>query len=229
MDAEIKKRQMTTRTIAIICIAGLMLAASHSAWAKVYRWVDENGDVHYSESLPTDFEDQKHDLINYRGDVVRKDLTTVPPPPKPKTKKKKEELPRDKSGMKRPAPLYPQAEMQRRMDTMLLLRYETEKDLIDAMDVEINQLSYDKNLITTSLTSVRNTYRANIKEAADRQRAGMKVSDDLEKTLKGLRNRVTQSQKSLYFLEQREASIRKEFDVERVRYRRLVKEREEQS
>jgi hypothetical protein len=229
MDAEIGTRQMKIRTVAIICIAGLMLAASHAVWAKVYRWVDENGDVHYSESLPTDFEDQKHDLINRRGDVVRKDMTTVPPPPKPKSKKKNEELPRDKSGMRRPAPLYPKAEMQRRMDTMLLLRYETEKDLIDAMNVEINQLSYDKNLISTSLSSVRNTYRANIKEAGDRQRAGMQVSGDLEKTLKGLRGRVTQGQKSLHFLKQREALIRQEFDTERVRYRRLVKERAEQS
>jgi len=223
MDAETEMNTFSLKAVVLFCTVGLILISGSIAWADVYRWVDENGDVHYSESLPSDFEDQKHDIINEKGDVKRRNVTTKPPPPKPKkTKKKTNELPRDKSGLKRPKPLFPPAELQRRLDAMLLLRYETEQDLIDAMNVEISQLAYDERLIRTSLNSVIKTYRANTREAADRQRAGLAVPKKMNQTLDQLWNRVAQNRSSLHFLKQREVEIRKMFDAERARYRKLA-------
>ncbi len=207
--------------------AALLLCVSLTLEADVYRWVDENGDVHYTESLPPDFEDRKHDVIDKRGIVVKEDLSLKRDPPKPKPKvEDKGQLPRDSSGMRRPEPLYSPAELQRRLDSMLLLRYTTEQELVDAMNVEIDQLAYDKRLIGTSLSSVRNTYRANIRKAADRQRAGIVVPADMSQKLAGLRRRLEENEMSLSLLDQRETEIRELFDTERTRYRRLVLERE---
>jgi hypothetical protein len=216
------------KAVVLLFMAGLILISGSIAWADVYRWVDENGDVHYSESLPSDFEDRKHDVFTSKGTVKKRNVTNRPPPPKPqKPKKKKGELPRDKSGLKRPEPLYPPAELQRRLDAMLLLRYETEQDLIDAMNVEISQLAYDERLIRTSLNSVVKTFRANTKEAGDRQRAGLEVPKNMNQTLDQLWRRVAQNRSSLKFLKQRELEIRSMFDDERARYRRLAAEQEE--
>jgi len=213
-------------TSAAILSAALGLVLwPHSAMAdKVYRWVDENGEVHYSESLPPDFKDQKHDLMDNRGIVHKEDLTLKPPPPKVRAKAKveeKTELPRDASGMKRPEPLYSDAEFQRRMDAMLLLRYPSEQEIVDAMNVEINQLAYDEKLISTTLASARATYRGNIREAADRQRSGLPVEEGLANGLSDLRARIERSQHSLDLLKQRETNIREQFAAELEHYREL--------
>ena len=70
----------TGKFTAFLILLGLAAAAAANA-AEVYRWVDENGDVHYSESLPPDFEDKGHDVLNERGIVTDEDLKLTPPPP----------------------------------------------------------------------------------------------------------------------------------------------------
>ena len=47
--------------IMVLLISGLLTA---DIAAKVYRWVDENGDVHYSESPPPDSGDKSEDVIS---------------------------------------------------------------------------------------------------------------------------------------------------------------------
>ena len=54
-------------------LSAASLAAGSAMAAKVYRWVDENGEVYYSEKLPPDFEDKKHDELDHRGIVQSTD------------------------------------------------------------------------------------------------------------------------------------------------------------
>ena len=210
-------------TLISLLIAGVLAAGTAEA-AKVYRWVDENGEVHYSETLPPDFQDKGADVLNSRGVVINKDLKMTPPPrPKPSPKVAKE-LPRDKSGLPRPKAQYSEAEMQSRMDSFLLLRYESEQEIIDAMNVEIKQLEYDRRLLMTTRTSMINSYQGEIREAANRQRAGLQVPDQVSKDINRLQSRLVTNQSSLDLLKQREQNIRADFDKQLVRYRFLLEE-----
>ena len=52
-----------------------------SAWlvcanAEFYRWVDDAGTIHYSDSLPPTESQKKQDLLNETGRVVK----TIPAP-----------------------------------------------------------------------------------------------------------------------------------------------------
>ncbi len=53
----------------VICLAGV----SH---AEFYRWVDDTGTIHYSDSLPPAESQKKQDLLNDTGRVVK----TIPAP-----------------------------------------------------------------------------------------------------------------------------------------------------
>ena len=107
-----------------IALTSLLVTAVCAQAAEVYRWVDENGEVHYSETLPPDFKDKGHDVLNERGIVTDEDLSLTPEvPDEVPDEEQLKELPRDSSGMQRPNQLYSDAEMQRRMDTFLMLRY----------------------------------------------------------------------------------------------------------
>jgi hypothetical protein len=207
----------------IILLLVLVLLAGSAAAAEVYRWVDENGEVHYSETLPPDHQDKGHDVLNRQGMVLDEDqkLTPEPPPEKPK-EEEPQELPRDASGMPRPKQLYSDVEMQQRMDNFLMLRYESEQEILDAMNVEIMQLNYDRRLLEGSRASLQDAYRGQIRVAAERQRAGKEVEPAAVKEINSLHNSLAKNSKSLEGLQQREDDIRAEFDKQLARYRHLV-------
>lgn len=206
----------------LFILSAAILVADSAMAGKVYRWVDENGEVHYSETLPPDFEDKKHDELDDQGIVRAEDQSLVPPPPEPTVEEGFKELPRDSSGMKRPKALYSDEEMQERMDRFLLLRYSSEQEILDAMDVEINQLEYDRTLLQASEESMKEAYRGQIKEAANRQRSGVEVDPEIINSIAGLQNRLAANERSLDGLEARETEIKATFGAELERYRYLI-------
>ena len=210
--------------ITFVLFAGVFLATNASA-AEVYRWVDENGEVHYSESLPPNFQDQGHDVLNERGIVTDEDLSLTPPPPvEVPDEEQLQELPRDSSGMQRPKALYSEAELQRRMDNFLMLRYGSEQEITDAMNVEIKQLDYDRRLLTTTRESIEEAYRGQISQAANRQRAGQQVAENTAIEINRLQARLAENSRSLDSMEIREVDIRAEFGKQMERYRFLEEE-----
>jgi len=215
--------------ITFVLFAGVFLATNASA-AEVYRWVDENGEVHYSESLPPNFQDQGHDVLNERGIVTDEDLSLTPPPPvEVPDEEQLQELPRDSSGMQRPKALYSEAELQRRMDNFLMLRYGSEQEITDAMNVEIKQLDYDRRLLTTTRESIEEAYRGQISQAANRQRAGQQVAENTAIEINRLQARLAENSRSLDYMEIREVDIRAEFGKQLERYRFLEEEWAEES
>jgi hypothetical protein len=222
MEARLKT-PIYALSIAAALVLGWHVAPAGAA--EVYRWVDENGEVHYSESLPPDYKDkeQGYDVLNRQGLVIDENQTlTPPPPPEVPPEEERQELPRDASGLPRPKALYSEAEMQQRMDNFLMLRYESEQEIIDAMNVEIKQLNYDRRLLEGSRASTESAYRGHIRAAAERQRAGVPVDAATAREIKQLRNTLARNSESLAGLEEREATIRGEFGQQLERYRHLV-------
>ena len=220
---EAKHRKAASRSAAAaLSLALLTLPVAGSA-AEVYRWVDENGEVHYSESLPPDFKDKGHDVLNDQGLVVDEDQKLTPqPPPEVPDKNAPQELPRDASGLPRPKALYSEAEMQQRMDNFLMLRYDSEQEIIEAMEVEIKQLDYDRRLLEASRSSLNQAYRGQVRLAADEQRSGQAVDAATLDEIRKMRNALAQNDRSMRSLQQREDAIRADFQKQLDRYRYLM-------
>ena len=226
---------MTRRVVAALAAALLLLGGPALAQnKKVYRWVDADGNVHYTESLPPEHRDSGHDVLNDQGLVVDENQRLTPQ--KTEDQKSEEEikaeeaaeLPRDSSGLPRPKPLYTEAEKQQRMDNFLMLRYESEQEITDAMDVEIKQLNYDRRLIEGSQASIMEAWRGQIREAANRQRAGQTVDDGVQREVTKLQSELAQNRRELAALEEREAKIRADFQAQLDRYRFLLEKYAEQ-
>ena len=220
---------MTRRVVAALAATLLLLGGPALAQnKKVYRWVDADGNVHYTESLPPEHRDSGHDVLNDQGLVIDENQRLTPQ--KTDDQKSEEEikaeeaaeLPRDSSGLPRPKPLYTEAEKQQRMDNFLMLRYESEQEITDAMDVEIKQLNYDRRLIEGSQASIMEAWRGQIREAANRQRAGQTVDDGVQRDVTKLQSELAQNRLELAALEEREAKIRADFQAQLDRYRFLL-------
>lgn len=225
------------KTWIFLCLAVLLVLAVDTSQAqnrkqnpqtssdKVYRWVDEQGNVHYTETLPPEFGDKKADVLDNQGLTRETDLSLVPPPPVATPKKNPEdELPRDKSGMVRPEPLYNTSEMQKQQDALLVLRYHSEEEIMDALDVEVRQLAYDTDLLTTSRNSLETAYQGTIKELADRQRAGVELPPEEITNIETLKRKMTANERNMEEIRLREQSIREKFAADLERYRYLVEQ-----
>ena len=206
-----------------LLLAGLCATTAVAA-AEVYRWVDDDGNVHYTESLPPEYKDKEHDKLNERGIVVDENLSNIPPPPEPEVPDEEQlkELPRDSSGLPRPKQLYSDAELQQRMDNFLMLRYESEQEITDAMNVEIKQLNYDRRLLEGTQSSMKEAYRGQIREAANKQRAGKPVDDNVQTEITRLQSDLAENGASLAGLQERENTIRADFQKQLDRYRYLT-------
>jgi len=203
-------------------LCALSLAGAVAA-QEVYRWVDENGEIHYSESLPPDYEDKGYDVLNKQGMVVQKGKKlTPPPPPEVPAEHEPQELPRDSSGLPRPKSQYSETEMQQRMDNFLMLRYDSEQEILDAMNVEIKQLNYDRHLLEGSRASTEAAYRDHVRLAADRQRAGLAVEPATVREIQRNRAELKETEGALDTLQQREDAIRADFGKQLERYHYLV-------
>ena len=232
MEHAHNRRSQSVMFIALLLgsmLLGSMLLISTGQAAEVYRWVDENGEVHYSETLPPHLKGTSHDVLNERGIVTDENQSLAPPPPTPEAAVKEEppELPRDASGMPRAKAQYTDAQMQQQMDNLLLLRYETEQEISDAMNVEIRQLNYDRRLLETSRKSMDDAYHGQIRIAAEKQRAGIQVEDDAIRNIETLQGNLSENQHELDRLKEREELIRAEFQVQLDRYRFLQENMEE--
>jgi hypothetical protein len=220
MEARLDK---TIQTLILAAALAAVACPVPAGAVEVYRWVDENGEVHYSETLPPDYQDKGHDVLNRDGIVIDENQTLTPPPPVEVPKEEEpQELPRDASGLPRPKALYSEAEMQQRMDNFLMLRYESEQEILDAMDVEIKQLNYDRRLLEGSRASTNSAYRGQIRVAAEQQRAGLQVDPATKREIKNLRGALADNSRSLAGLQKREDAIREQFDEQLERFRYLM-------
>jgi hypothetical protein len=212
------KLQLTLIMLCCTVVAG-------SAAAEVYRWVDENGEVHYSESLPPTHVDKGHDVLNERGILLDEDIKLTPPPPPPPAEVTEEEqrleLPRDSSGLPRPKPLYTDSEKQERMDKLLLLRYASMEEIETQLAFELSNIVHDEKLLMTSKNSLLKSYRGQIREAADLQRSGKPVSQEATRTIANLKSRLEKNLVHVEELGAREETTRTEFQQRLDRYRRL--------
>lgn len=188
----------------------LSLSSAASA-QETYRWRDADGKVHYTRTLPPEAANLPYEVLNSAGIVIKRVEDPLEEQKPKETKEEPEEL----------EPLFTPEEVLLRSDNLLMLRYHSEQELVDAMENEVAQLSYDNHLITQSRSSAMSTLRAQVKTAADRQRSGMPEDKELTANIERLRNRLRKSEQSLEELREREAKIRATFQKNIDRYRFL--------
>lgn len=199
-----------------ITLLSLGLVFSSTAFAEdVYRWKDENGNTHLGRTLPPEYANKPYEILNAQGIVIER----VDPADRLKKPDQKVEEEEKSDELE---PLFTEYEVRLKSDENLLLRYRSEDKLIEAMENEVAQLGYDTRLIDQSQKSAITALTGQVKNAADRQRAGMPDDPELEREINSLRSRLGRSEDQLAALKLREAKIRASFAENIKRYRYLA-------
>jgi len=190
----------------------LCLAAGTVHAQQLYRWVDENGEVHFGDSIPAEYSEIERQVVNEHGITV--DVLHA--------KKTDEELAEEA----RRAEVERDIELQRRADQALLATYLSVDEIIMHRDRRVELFQAQARVTELYLKNLQGRLDVLEKEAS-RYRPyssdpdAPMIEPDLANDLAATRETVERHQENLRRFRQDEQSIVARFDGDIDRFRRL--------
>lgn len=203
---------MRLTIVATVSISLLAVAATAAERQRLYRWVDDDGVVHYGDHVPAEYADAEKQVLNEHGvtvDVMR-------------GKKTAEEIAEER----RLAELRREAELQRRADEALLATYLSVDEIIMHRDRRVELFQAQSRVTELYL---RNMMRrmAQLREEASNYRPysqdpeAQMIDPDLAEDILVTKATIKRHQANLDRFRQDEQEIVARFDGDITRFKAL--------
>ena len=182
-----------------------------------YKWRDEAGNLHYSDSIPPEATRMGYEVVNQHGVVVRRIERA----------KTEEELAVAKAAADKIADEKRKADDAARNDAQMLAAYPTEDDLRKSLQAQIDLISQNIQATEVGIASQEKSLAERLVHAAEQERNGKPVPAPVQKQINTLRAGLA-DQKA--FLERRtadRAAMEKQLVTEIEHYRTLKKRQDE--
>ena len=183
-------------------LAVILVGSAFSAQAKMYKWVDEDGQMHFGDKIPPKYLVKAHDELNEQGVKVKHKAAA-------KTPEEKAEEYRLKREQKKAA-LIEKKKQQR--DRVLLDTYTTERDLTVARDSRLDAVDSQIHLAETIIADSNKKIAAMEKQIVDIQASNRQVPLDLYDRLEIEKKQVVVQTKVMEQHKKRRTSISKQFN-----------------
>lgn len=214
--------------VVLLTISICLLLGPLTAQAVLYKWVDDEGRVHFGDQIPVQFQLKAHDEMNQRGIVLKHREAAKTPEEKAAARllakeRKKIELTEKKK---------------KQRDRVLLDTYTTERDLIVARDSRLEAVGSQVQLAETIISDSNKTIDSLEKQVVQIKASNREVPADIYQRIDSEKQQVkVQSQVKQGHIKRRD-DITAQFNdyVERfkvlkaeqeVRRNGFLKEREE--
>ncbi|MGQ0801242.1 MAG: DUF4124 domain-containing protein [Pseudomarimonas sp.] len=198
-----------------LIIASLLLVPSADA-QKLYRWVDKDGKVHYSDTVPPSEAGKARDELNRQGRTVGSVTRAMTP----------EEQAAADAAVKTEEAKRKAREAEEHMDSVLLSSYEQEIDLTRAYDERFDLVKQSIESARVGIRSQENSLAEMLAHAADLERGGKPISESVKSQIAISRKQVAEQADYLRKREAEQSVLQKEYDETLARYRRLKAARE---
>ncbi len=194
----------------------LYLAGSLSALqagGKMYRWVDNQGKVHYSDTLPEDA--IRQEKVVYDKQRARK-LAVI------ERAKTREELARETrlTDLRKEEKRLLSEQLAR--DRALLRTYRNEEDLQLALQGQLNTIDARIKVLGANINRQQTLLEGKIQQAAELERNGRQVPKPLINKIAAIRHQIHQLQLKITHEEQVKEQLKSKFVQDRERFRRLL-------
>jgi hypothetical protein len=192
--------------------AALSLAFAGVAEAqKLYRWVDKDGKVHYSDHVPPEAVDQARDELNERGLKVGSVERALTP----------EEIATRDARLAREAEEAAIAAEQAKRDHVLLSSYDSEEALQRSYQERFDLLEQSLATARMGIESQEKSLADLLAHAASLERAGKAVPKGIADSIAMARRQVDEQRAYMARREQERVALQSEFDQTLARYRQL--------
>jgi len=202
-------RKATALLIPAILLSGL-ISVAHGG---LYRWVDEDGNVHYTDRIPPDQVKSEHTELSKKG--VR--IKSVSRAKTPEEIQKEQELERLRAEQEK------LLEEQRAADQVLLRTFRSEDDMIMARDGKIAAIDVMTGVAKNNVLRQQERLVKLLAQAADLERAGKEVHKNLRDGIDQVGRAIRDSYADIVAREKQKDSIRADFGRDLERFRQLKK------
>ena len=204
--------------------AALCIVSGSAVAAPLYKWIDENGQIRYSDRLPPTQVRKEHQQLNSQGVVV----TTK------EAAKSQEELAAEAEAKRqRELQAAEQAkldELQNQKDQVLLLTFSSEQEITLARDDRIDVLDSVIRLITKSIESTQ-TKLAELEATAEVNYTAKdkEVPGGLAQKIEHFSRKIENRTDQLLLKMEEKNRINEQYEQDLARFRELKSEEEEEA
>jgi len=190
----------------------LLLLAAPAGGQSVYKWVDENGEVHYSQTLPPERAGQAHDRLTNDG-LLAERVDRV------KTAEELAELKVEQAERKEQAE---QRRIQAQQDRLFLAAFPTEQDVRQSIQSRRGAVIAELDSVRSLIEQGRARFAARVERAAALERRGEPVPDSLVEYIASDRAAIRELNDRLDRINARLDALDQELSAELRRHRRLT-------
>jgi len=189
----------------------LLTVTSVAHAGSVYKWVDKDGNVHYTNTPPPEASQQERTVLDEHGNVT--DTLAAPKTAEEIALARKQDAERLEAERL--------AKDQAAKDNMLLQTYSTAEEMEMARDGRLAALDAQVKVVSGTISSLE-TQLAGLEQQAGRIRdAGNPVPAHVQTNLDKTRDELLRNQKFLLAREEEQQKIREKFDADITRFREL--------
>lgn len=191
----------------------LLIVVSNSASAKLYKWVDEQGNVQYSDKLPPAAVEKPHEKLDKRGLVIDKRGRAKTP----------EEIAEEERVKTLQEETQRQIAAQEAKDRVLLNSYRSDDDIILSRDGKLATIDSQIRITYTNITRLKDRLSGYKKKAATLERKGKSIPAQLQTGIENTRGEINSSYASILRQEADKETIRNRYAQDLERFRTLSK------
>lgn len=196
-----------------ILIVAIVVATSGQVLAQtVYRWVDDDGRIHYGHAVPPEYADQGYDVLGRDGSVRERVEPALSP----------EELARQREQQRRQQEEEQRQRSREARDRLLLATYRNEEALAQSMQAQLAALNSQRAATRSAIEHTERRFENLVAQAAEHSRNQRRVPRNLEESITRVRAELRRLRTDLAALDQRESRLREDFQQDLERYRELT-------
>ena len=202
---------MRTLIQCLLVLVAFALTSLDADAGKLYKWVDENGKVHYTDTPPPESSSKEREVLNDQG-MVTETLAR---------EKTDEEIAAEQAAARDAAERKRIEDEIAAKDRMLLSTYTRVEELEMARDGRIQALDAQIRVVSGSISTLEDRLTKLEQQAKQVEANGREVPATLQQQITETRAELLQNQKFLFARQQEQDQIREQFTREIARFKEL--------
>ena len=202
------------KKILLMCV--VLLITGVATAKKMYKWVDENGRVHYSDKVPPDQVKQAREEFNKEGVVIDQVARA----------KTKEELAADAEAAKMAEEKAEQERLEQvrlsKERSQILKSYVSEDQIVRIKEERLEALSRNIEMANENLAIQKKNHQDLLKRAADKERNGEVVSETFLGQIETVKKQIAYQEEYIKDKETEKSEITEKYDNDLVKYRKYT-------
>lgn len=190
----------------------VVLAVAQPAWAKMYKWVDEQGKTHYGDTIPAQYAGQGNTELSKKGMLVKKTDAALT---EEQRKAKEETLAKQKSEDQK------SLDAERR-DKALINTYTSEKEIDLTRNRHLQAVDAIIQTSQAGLKALQAKMDGHRKQAAGFAASKKPVPKDIADEIKVAEQEMLRLQGMIKRKQQEQAEISAKFEADKQRFRELT-------